>query len=155
MSKTHYVCRECGAVAIRWQGQCPGCNAWNTLEEQRADPAAGRFDPQAAPFTNRGIAYDRKGHIVRDQRDYARAIADYSAAIRLDPKRAVAFAGRGAAYQAPCFVLVGNESRGLPADYEAVCDLRVTIPMRGRADSLNAAVAAAVLAYEVDAVLRR
>lgn len=60
---------------------------------------------------------------------------------------------RGAPYAAPCFVLVGNESRGLPEDYEAACDLRVTIPMRGRADSLNAAVAAAVLAYEVLASL--
>ena len=60
---------------------------------------------------------------------------------------------RGAPYAAPCFVLVGNESRGLPADYEAACDLRVTMPMRGRADSLNAAVAAAVLAYEVLATL--
>ena len=56
---------------------------------------------------------------------------------------------RGAPYAAPCFILVGNESRGLPEDYEAACDLRVTMPMRGRADSLNAAVAAAVLAYEV------
>lgn len=56
---------------------------------------------------------------------------------------------RGADYQAPCFILVGNESQGLPEDYEAACDLRVTMPMRGRADSLNAAVAAAVLAYEV------
>jgi TrmH family RNA methyltransferase len=56
---------------------------------------------------------------------------------------------RGAAYAAPCFILVGNESQGLPEDYEAACDLRVTMPMRGRADSLNAAVAAAVLAYEV------
>lgn len=56
---------------------------------------------------------------------------------------------RGAPYASPCFILVGNESQGLPADYEAACDLRVTMPMRGRADSLNAAVAAAVLAYEV------
>ena len=56
---------------------------------------------------------------------------------------------RGAAYTAPCFILVGNESRGLPEGYEAACDLRVTIPLRGKADSLNAAVAAAVLAYEV------
>lgn len=55
---------------------------------------------------------------------------------------------RGADYAAPCFLLVGNESRGLPEDYEAACDLRVTMPMRGRADSLNAAVAVAVLAYE-------
>ncbi len=60
---------------------------------------------------------------------------------------------RGAAYAAPCFLLVGNESRGLPEEYEAECDLRVTMPMRGRADSLNAAVAAAVLAYEALAVL--
>ncbi len=56
---------------------------------------------------------------------------------------------RGAPYTAPCFILVGNESQGLPEEYEAACDLRVTMPMRGRADSLNAAVAAAVLAYEV------
>ena len=56
---------------------------------------------------------------------------------------------RGAPYAAPCFILVGNESRGLPEDYERACDLRVTMPMHGRADSLNAAVAAAVLAYEV------
>lgn len=56
---------------------------------------------------------------------------------------------RGAAYRAPCFILVGNESQGLPEDYEVACDLRVTMPMKGRADSLNAAVAGAVLAYEV------
>lgn len=56
---------------------------------------------------------------------------------------------RGAPYQAPCFILVGNESQGLPEDYEMACDLRVTMPMKGRADSLNAAVAGAVLAYEV------
>ncbi len=56
---------------------------------------------------------------------------------------------RVAPYASPCFLLVGNESRGLPEDYEAACDLRVTMPMKGRADSLNAAVAGAVLAYQV------
>ncbi|MGO4168530.1 TrmH family RNA methyltransferase [Novosphingobium sp. YAF33] len=55
---------------------------------------------------------------------------------------------RQAPYAAPCFLMVGNESQGLPQAYEEACDLRVTIPMRGRADSLNAAVAGAVLAYE-------
>jgi len=62
---------------------------------------------------------------------------------------------RGAAYEAPCFIMVGNESRGLPEAYEMACDLRVTMPMLGRADSLNAAVAGAVLAYEVLATLKR
>lgn len=56
---------------------------------------------------------------------------------------------RSAPYRAPCFLLIGNESQGLPEAYELECDLRVTIPMRGTADSLNAAVAGAVLAYEV------
>jgi len=56
---------------------------------------------------------------------------------------------RGAPYAGPCFIMVGNESRGLPEEYEMACDLRVTMPMKGRADSLNAAVAGAVLAYEV------
>lgn len=60
---------------------------------------------------------------------------------------------RSAPYTAPCFVMVGNESQGLPESYEIACDLRVTMPMRGRADSLNAAVAAAVLGYEVLATL--
>jgi TrmH family RNA methyltransferase len=61
---------------------------------------------------------------------------------------------RGALYAAPCFLMVGNESRGLPQDYEDACDLRVTIPMRGAADSLNAAIAGAVLAYEALAKLQ-
>ncbi len=62
---------------------------------------------------------------------------------------------REAPYRSPCFLLVGNESQGLPEDYEAACDLRVQLPMRGRADSLNAAVAGSVLAYEALAALER
>lgn len=52
-------------------------------------------------------------------------------------------------YQAPTFLLVGNEAQGLPADYAAACDVRVKIPMLGKADSLNAAVSCAVMAYEL------
>ncbi len=52
-------------------------------------------------------------------------------------------------YAAPTFILVGNEAQGLPADYEAECDILVKMPMLGKADSLNAAVATAVMAYEV------
>ncbi|WP_156678634.1 TrmH family RNA methyltransferase [Sphingomonas profundi] len=53
------------------------------------------------------------------------------------------------AYAAPTFLLVGNEAQGLPAEYAAACDLLVKMPMLGCADSLNAAVATAVMAYEV------
>lgn len=52
-------------------------------------------------------------------------------------------------YGSPAFILVGNEQAGLPPEYEAACDHLVKIPMLGKADSLNAAVATAVMAYEV------
>ena len=57
-------------------------------------------------------------------------------------------------FRRPCFLLIGNEQQGLPADYEAACDLLVKIPMAGRADSLNAAVAAAVMAFTIKASWR-
>jgi TrmH family RNA methyltransferase len=56
---------------------------------------------------------------------------------------------RSAHYEAPTFLLTGNEAQGMPADYAGACDLLVKIPMLGKADSLNAAVATAVMAYEV------
>ncbi|QDZ07577.1 RNA methyltransferase [Sphingomonas panacisoli] len=56
---------------------------------------------------------------------------------------------RDAAYASPTFLLTGNEAQGLPEAYEAECDLLVKLPMLGKADSLNAAVATAVMAYEV------
>ena len=59
-----------------------------------------------------------------------------------------------AEYRKPCFLLIGNEQQGLPADYEAECDSLVKIPMAGRADSLNAAMAAAVMAFAIRASWR-
>ena len=56
---------------------------------------------------------------------------------------------REAEYRKPCFLLIGNEQQGLPADYESECDLLVKIPMAGRADSLNAAMATAVMAFQI------
>jgi len=59
-----------------------------------------------------------------------------------------------AEYRQPCFLLIGNEQQGLPSDYEAECDLLVKIPMAGRADSLNAAMATAVMAFSIKASWR-
>jgi RNA methyltransferase, TrmH family len=59
-----------------------------------------------------------------------------------------------AEYCKPCFLLIGNEQQGLPADYESECDLLLKIPMAGRADSLNAAMATAVMAFAIKASWR-
>ncbi|MFZ9326629.1 MAG: DNA repair protein RadA [Burkholderiaceae bacterium] len=42
-TKTLYVCQACGGSSPKWQGQCPACDAWNTLEESLAETANHRF----------------------------------------------------------------------------------------------------------------
>ena len=39
--KSIYSCNECGGTSVKWLGKCPHCNAWNTLVETVAQPAAG------------------------------------------------------------------------------------------------------------------
>ncbi len=43
-AKVAYVCTDCGAEYLRWQGQCGECKAWSTISEFRtgASPAAKR-----------------------------------------------------------------------------------------------------------------
>ena len=47
-----------------------------------------------------------------------------------------------------CVLVVGNEGRGVSAELMAMSDGRITLPMLGRTESLNAAVAGSVLLYE-------
>ena len=58
---------------------------------------------------------------------------------------------RAAEYADPTLILMGNEQAGLPPDLAAICDVNVKIPMRGRADSLNLAVATGIMIYAVTA----
>jgi TrmH family RNA methyltransferase len=44
---------------------------------------------------------------------------------------------------------MGNEQAGLTDTLAAACDVNVKIPMRGRADSLNLAVATGIMVYAV------
>jgi TrmH family RNA methyltransferase len=56
---------------------------------------------------------------------------------------------RDAAIQHPALILMGNEQAGLTDALAAACDVNVKIPMRGRADSLNLAIATGVMVYAV------
>lgn len=48
-TKTVFYCTQCGNDTPKWQGKCPACGAWNTLEEHIERPAApGRA--KAAPI---------------------------------------------------------------------------------------------------------
>ncbi len=50
---SQYRCSECGHAALTWTGQCPGCGAWNTLEQAGPPPArssrGGRARRASAP----------------------------------------------------------------------------------------------------------
>ena len=56
-SATEYVCQDCGHRQNKWDGKCPACGVWNTLQEEarRAEPsakgrqAAGIVGAAAAP----------------------------------------------------------------------------------------------------------
>jgi 23S rRNA (guanosine2251-2'-O)-methyltransferase len=65
-----------------------------------------------------------------------------------------AAAGARTAYDAPDYsggvvVVLGAEGRGLRPRVAAACDDLISIPQRGRIDSLNVSAAAAVLLYEI------
>ena len=48
-----------------------------------------------------------------------------------------------------CAVVIGNEANGVSQDLIDVCSLSATIPMKGRAESFNAANAATIIMWEM------
>ena len=59
--RTLYVCVDCGGTSPKWQGKCPHCGAWNTLEEaveatSSANAAAHRYAPLASSTPVRSLA---------------------------------------------------------------------------------------------------
>ena len=52
-------------------------------------------------------------------------------------------------YRGACAFLIGNEGNGLRPEVADRADIRIKIPMQGQVESLNAAIASAILMYEV------
>ena len=84
----------------------------------------------------------------------AGAAADAIAAARAHGAGVLAAAPRGGVtlhacdLTGPWLVLIGGEGGGLPGGTAELADARVSVPMRPGVESLNAAVAAALVAYE-------
>jgi DNA repair protein RadA/Sms len=53
--KTVFVCSECGRSEPRWLGQCPGCESWSTLAEERAPQASAPGRSAAAGLAGRVV----------------------------------------------------------------------------------------------------
>jgi DNA repair protein RadA/Sms len=59
-----YVCAECSAETLKWQGQCPQCARWNTLE-QRAVARRAASSPAAAPARSEPLGELAAGELGR------------------------------------------------------------------------------------------
>ena len=48
-TKTDFYCTSCGNETPRWQGRCPACGAWNTIEEHVEKPTVSGTKGKPAP----------------------------------------------------------------------------------------------------------
>lgn len=56
-AKTLFVCSECAGTCPKWEGRCPHCGTWNTLQESRETASdVHRFAPLAGASPVRSLA---------------------------------------------------------------------------------------------------
>lgn len=110
------------------------------------------LDQSCDPFSLEAVRASMGGVFTR--RIAQGSGADFLAWLRAGPGELVGAAldghtvdYRAHRFAAPTFLFMGNEQSGLPPAYAAACDALVKLPMKGTADSLNVAVATAVLLY--------
>ncbi|MEM6422921.1 MAG: DNA repair protein RadA, partial [Pseudomonadota bacterium] len=60
--RLRYVCRACGAVASKWQGQCDACGAWNSLEEDAGLGAVGPGKGALGAARGKGMTVETLDH---------------------------------------------------------------------------------------------
>lgn len=58
-AKSAYVCGDCGAHSVKWQGQCPDCGAWNSLAEVTLSGAPAARGEQRQPARLGDVAEER------------------------------------------------------------------------------------------------
>ena len=76
--KTSFTCTECGGTSPRWMGQCPHCQAWNTLVEtvaevpgtskNRLSTSSGQYAGLAQAQAVQPLALNRQQQLPSQQR---------------------------------------------------------------------------------------
>jgi len=54
-SSSSYICQSCEEAHAKWQGQCNGCGAWNTLVEQMVEKSSGKVSKSTKKIKNKNI----------------------------------------------------------------------------------------------------
>jgi RNA methyltransferase, TrmH family len=110
-------------------------------------PSADPYDP-AAVKASMGALFTVPVVTARSTGEFLAWAAERGVAVAATSARA-SLSCWDAQWRLPLALLLGGEGAGLPDDLLAAADLQVSIPMTGTAESLNLAVAAGVLLYEV------
>lgn len=134
--------------------QDPG-NLGTLIRSCEASGAAGlvALEGTADPFNAKVVRSTAAGLLTLPIARMKRV--EFLAAAQAAKARLVATAARGGtSYKQfdwkarPLALCIGGEGEGLPSEIVSACREKVTIPMRGAAESLNAAVAASILLFE-------
>jgi RNA methyltransferase, TrmH family len=110
-------------------------------------PSADPYDPVAVK-ASMGALFTVPVAVAQSGADFLAWAAAAGVTVAAASGRA-ALSCWDASWPLPLALLLGSEGTGLPADLLAAADMQVSIPMTGTAESLNLAVAAGILLYEV------
>jgi TrmH family RNA methyltransferase len=96
---------------------------------------------------NPKVVQSAKGSLLRPTIYYT-ALKEFLSSVPKMPVYAAVLDGETigqAVFEIPCLLLIGNESKGLSETVKAFATKAITIPRKGKAESLNAGVATAVI----------
>lgn len=127
------ILRTADAFALDAVILCPGCTDPTAPKVVRATMGAAFRQPVCQLPLAQAV-----------QALHAREVPVYAAALEPD---SVPLTAQG--LQPRAAVIIGNEGRGVSSEALKLCDHKLIIPMAGRAESLNAGVAAAILIWEM------
>lgn len=126
------IIRTADAFALDGIILCEGCVDPTSPKVVRATMGAAFRLPIAAAGLEQTVEFLNKQNLPL----YAAALSESSVPLtRVDLTRAA--------------VMIGNEGRGITKKAAALCTQQIIIPMDGRAESLNASVAASIIMYEM------
>lgn len=126
------IIRTADAFALDGIILCEGCADPTAPKVVRATMGAAFRLPIAAAAIEEAAAFLKRQQLPL----YGAALSEQSVPVTQIALRRAA-------------VLIGNEGRGITRKAEALCDRLLIIPMEGRAESLNASVAASIIMYEM------
>lgn len=77
-NKTMFFCQECGYESTKWQGQCPGCKAWNTFVEEPAQIVKGlrtqNFGRELKPVALKEVSLTEQSRVSTGMKELDRVL---------------------------------------------------------------------------------